>query len=83
VLSTAGSTVHRLREDALVVAARSTDPGPGIANLYLAGDWTLNGINGGCVEAATMSGMRASRSICGTPADISSENVDWLTRVEQ
>ena len=83
VLSTAGSTVHRLREDALVEAARSGRDGPGIANLYLAGDWTLNGINGGCVEAATMSGMRASRSICGTPKAISSENVDWLTRVEQ
>jgi len=83
VLSIAGSTVHRLREDALVVAARSTDRGPGISNLYLAGDWTLNGINGGCVEAATMSGMRAARSICGTPSFISAENVDWLTRVEQ
>jgi uncharacterized protein with NAD-binding domain and iron-sulfur cluster len=83
VLSVAGSTAHRLREDALVEAARSKAHGPGITNLYLAGDWTLNGINGGCVEAATMSGMRAARSICGTPAFISAENVDWLTRVEQ
>jgi uncharacterized protein with NAD-binding domain and iron-sulfur cluster len=83
VLSTAGSTVHRLREDALVEAARTGRSGPGVTNLYLAGDWTLNGINGGCVEAATMSGMRASRSICGTPSSICAENVDWLTRVEQ
>jgi len=28
-------------------------------NLYLAGDWTLNGLNAGCVEAAVM--WRASR----------------------
>ena len=27
-------------------------------NLFLAGDWTLNGVNGGCVEAATMSACR-------------------------
>ncbi|MDX1436039.1 MAG: NAD(P)-binding protein, partial [Anaerolineales bacterium] len=30
------------------------------ANLYLAGDWTDNHLNFGCVEAATMSGLMAS-----------------------
>ncbi|HEY5109114.1 MAG TPA: FAD-dependent oxidoreductase, partial [Acidimicrobiales bacterium] len=81
VLTPAGSTVHRLAPDALVVA----DPtGPDhCPNLYLAGDWTLNGVNGGCVEAATMSGMQAARAVCGTPDEVSGENVHWLSRVEQ
>jgi uncharacterized protein with NAD-binding domain and iron-sulfur cluster len=35
----------------------------GFANLYLAGDWTLNGFNAGCVEAAVMSGMQAAEAI--------------------
>jgi uncharacterized protein with NAD-binding domain and iron-sulfur cluster len=81
VRTPAGSTVHRLAPDALVVA----DPtGPDhCPNLYLAGDWTLNGVNGGCVEAATMSGMQAARAVCGTPDEVSGENVHWLSRVEQ
>ncbi len=79
VLSLAGSIKYRLREDALV----KPETGPGIDNLYLAGDWTLNGINGGCVEAATMSGMRASRAICGTPAVVACENEEWLQGIEQ
>jgi len=39
----------------------------GFKNLFLAGDWTLTGLNSGCAEAATMSGMQASRAICGRP----------------
>jgi uncharacterized protein with NAD-binding domain and iron-sulfur cluster len=47
------------------------EPGEsGFSNLYLAGDWVFTGINGGCVEAAVMGGMKAARAICGSPADI-------------
>jgi uncharacterized protein with NAD-binding domain and iron-sulfur cluster len=40
---------------------------PIFGNLYVAGDWTLSRINGGSVEAAIESGMRASQAICGYP----------------
>jgi uncharacterized protein with NAD-binding domain and iron-sulfur cluster len=36
-------------------------------NLYLAGDWTRNGLDAGCVEAAVMSGIQAARAIRGDP----------------
>lgn len=36
-------------------------------NLTIAGDWTNNGLNAGCVEAAVMSGMLASHAISGSP----------------
>ncbi len=54
VLSTPGSVNARLRSD------RS-----GFSNLWLAGDWTLTGINAGCVEAAAMSGLRCASGITG------------------
>lgn len=63
VLSLAGSTEHRLRPGA-----------SGFTNLKLAGDWTYNGLNYGCVEAAVMSGMDASRAISGYPKVIFGEN---------
>ena len=62
VLSLTGQTQYRLRAD------RS-----GFENLFLAGDWTYTGLNVGCVEAGVMSGMRASRAICGCPAQIIGE----------
>ena len=40
-------------------------------------------MNGGCVEAATMSGMQAARAICGTPGTVVGENLHWLSRIEQ
>ncbi|MDE2410504.1 MAG: NAD(P)-binding protein [Sphingomonadales bacterium] len=46
----------------------------GYDNLVLAGDWTRTGLNYGCVEAAVMSGMEASRAICGAPKIIFGEN---------
>lgn len=46
----------------------------GFRNLFLAGDWTRTAINAGCVEAAVMSGMEASRAICGDPETISGEH---------
>ena len=41
----------------------------GYGNLVLAGDWTRCGLNSGCVEAATISGMLASHAICKFPAE--------------
>ncbi|NOT41923.1 MAG: NAD(P)-binding protein [Alphaproteobacteria bacterium] len=52
VLSPPGSTMLRPRSDQ-----------SGFSNLWLAGDWTLNGINGGSIEAAAMSGRRAAGAI--------------------
>jgi uncharacterized protein with NAD-binding domain and iron-sulfur cluster len=43
-----GSDAHRLRADE-----------SGYDNLVLAGDWTGNGLNAGCIEAATLSGLQA------------------------
>jgi hypothetical protein len=54
VLSLPGSGRHRLRPD------RS-----GFDNLYLAGDWADSGLNAGCVEAATMSGLQAANAVLG------------------
>jgi uncharacterized protein with NAD-binding domain and iron-sulfur cluster len=66
VLSVAGSTSARLRADAMPAG-----------NLYLAGDWTLNGMNAGCVEAAVISGMQAARTIRGVPAYTMPGANDW------
>jgi uncharacterized protein with NAD-binding domain and iron-sulfur cluster len=46
----------------------------GFANLWLAGDWTLNGLNAGCVEAAVMSGVQCARAILGDAAPIDGES---------
>jgi uncharacterized protein with NAD-binding domain and iron-sulfur cluster len=64
-LSLAGATKYRLKADQ-----------SGYANLYLAGDWTDNHFNSGCVEASVMSGMIASRAICGYPQRIVGESPD-------
>lgn len=56
VLSVPGST-----------AARIPPGDSGFKGLFLAGDWTSNGFNAGCVEAAVMSGMLAANAICGSP----------------
>lgn len=52
VLSVPGTTQFRLKSGE-----------SGFANLYLAGDWTDNGFNAGCVEAAVMSGLQAAEEI--------------------
>lgn len=54
VLSVPGSVQYRLAPD-----------GSGFDNLYLAGDWTRCGMNAGCVEAATISGLMAARGLTG------------------
>lgn len=46
----------------------------GFENLVLAGDWTRTPINAGCVEGAVMSGMAASRKLCGFPEKIAGEH---------
>jgi uncharacterized protein with NAD-binding domain and iron-sulfur cluster len=56
VLSLPNTSCFRLKSD-----------GSDFGNLYLAGDWTKNGINAGCMEAAAISGLQASRAICGWP----------------
>jgi uncharacterized protein with NAD-binding domain and iron-sulfur cluster len=49
-----GSDAHRLRADE-----------SGYDNLFIAGDWTDNGLNAGCIEAATMSGLQAANAVLG------------------
>lgn len=49
-----GSDSHRLRSDE-----------SGYDNLVLAGDWTDNGLNAGCIEAATISGLQAANAVLG------------------
>ena len=57
MLTPAGSVKHRLPSGQ-----------SGFENLALAGDWTRNGIDGGCVEAAVISGIEAAESITGVVA---------------
>ncbi|MDC3958090.1 NAD(P)-binding protein [Polyangium jinanense] len=64
VLSPRGTTRHRLAADE-----------SGYENLVLAGDWTLTPMNLGCVEAATMSGIRAAQVLTGLPIPM---HDDWL-----
>jgi len=52
------------------VDKRLATDGAGFDNLLLAGDYLRTGLNAGCVEAATMAGMHASRAICGRPEEI-------------
>ncbi|WP_137939812.1 NAD(P)-binding protein [Chitinivorax sp. B] len=63
VLSVVGSTQHRLSSNAT-----------GFRNLFLTGDWIRTGLNAGCVEAAVMAGMQASRAISGYPRIIKGES---------
>jgi uncharacterized protein with NAD-binding domain and iron-sulfur cluster len=49
-----GGDAHRLRAEE-----------SGYDNLVLAGDWTDNGLNAGCIEAATISGLQAANAVLG------------------
>ncbi len=44
------------------------------SNLFLAGDWTRNGLNVGAVESAALSGAQAARAISGHPVRIPGES---------
>lgn len=63
VQSLVGTTAYRLHADE-----------SGFANLFLAGDWLKTGLDAGCVEAAVMGGMQASRAISGWPVSIPGEH---------
>ncbi|GFZ93396.1 NAD(P)-binding protein [Dyella caseinilytica] len=63
VLSLVDTSRYRLRTDQ-----------SGFSNLFLAGDWLKTGLDAGCVEAAVMGGMQASRAICGVPQAIQGEH---------
>ena len=54
---------------------RMKSDGSGYENLFLAGDWTKNGLNVGAMESAVMSGMQASRAICGFPQYVAFETL--------
>jgi hypothetical protein len=41
----------------------------GFHHLVLAGDWTENGLNAGCIEAAVRSGLQAANVVLGRPID--------------
>lgn len=62
VLSLVDTSRFRLRADQ-----------SGFSNLFLAGDWLKTGLDAGCVEAAVMGGMQASRAISGWPVMIRGE----------
>jgi uncharacterized protein with NAD-binding domain and iron-sulfur cluster len=63
VLSVAGSSAYRPASN-----------GAGLSNLYLTGDWIRTGVNAGCVEAAVMAGMQASRALAGYPSIIEGDS---------
>lgn len=66
VLSVTNSLYHRL------APAES-----GFDRLTLAGDWTRCGLNAGCVEAATMSGIAAAQAVTGKPmTNIGADDID-------
>src|SRR5260370_20238890 len=66
VTTYAGTVQYRLRADQ-----------SGYPNLFLAGDWTRNGIDGGSVEAAVTSGMLAARASTRPPREIPG-TTGWL-----
>ena len=58
------------------VKDRLTARGTRFKNLLLAGDWTANGLDVGCLEAAVTSGRLAAREICGPDAVTNIVGVD-------
>jgi uncharacterized protein with NAD-binding domain and iron-sulfur cluster len=49
---------------------------PVFQNLWLAGDWLRTGINAGCVEAAVMGGLQASKAMVQWPETIVGDDFD-------
>ena len=58
------------------VKDRLTARGTRFKNLLLAGDWTANGLDVGCLEAAVTSGRLAARELCGPDAVTNIVGVD-------
>jgi uncharacterized protein with NAD-binding domain and iron-sulfur cluster len=73
-LNLPGTSRYRLRPD----AAAHPEDGPAAANLWLAGDWTRNPINLGCVEATVMSGLMAARGLTRDAIEIVGERDTYL-----
>ncbi|MCK8462777.1 NAD(P)-binding protein [Aliiroseovarius sp. S1339] len=66
VLSVTNSVYHRLAPSE-----------SGFSNLFLAGDWTRCGLNAGCVEGATMSGIACASAITGVELlNVGAEDID-------
>jgi uncharacterized protein with NAD-binding domain and iron-sulfur cluster len=63
VMSVPGSTTKRLRTDE-----------SGYDNLFLAGDWTRNGLNAGAAEAAAMSGVQCANAMRGNRSPVFGES---------
>jgi hypothetical protein len=59
---------------------RMSAHGTGFENFYICGDWTANGIEAGCMEAAGISGLQAARAISGRAMIIPGEE-DTLTGI--
>jgi uncharacterized protein with NAD-binding domain and iron-sulfur cluster len=46
----------------------------GYVNMSLAGEWTRNGVEVGCMEGAVISGLAAARALSGRPVEILGEH---------
>lgn len=72
VLSPPGTAATRIRADEA-----------GFDNLVVAGDWLYTGLNVGCVEAAVMGGLQASRALSGYPSVIVGDTGWWFGRPDE
>jgi uncharacterized protein with NAD-binding domain and iron-sulfur cluster len=75
-----GSELYVLFPSRLIEKRLPSDAS-GFHNLMLAGDWTRNGIDGGCVESAALSGRQAARGITGVNERYYGEDDAWLRSV--
>jgi uncharacterized protein with NAD-binding domain and iron-sulfur cluster/tetratricopeptide (TPR) repeat protein len=73
-LNLPGTSRYRLAPDAAARPEQNAAP----ANLWLAGDWTSNPINLGCVEATVMSGLAAARGLSRAAIEIIGERDQYL-----
>lgn len=71
-------TERYLTSPASLISSRLWPWETGCSNLTFAGDWTRSNIDMGCIEAAVISGMQASRNISGHPKEVFGENDDWF-----
>ena len=78
--NTTGSELYVLFPSKLIDKRLPSDAS-GFHNLVLAGDWTRNGIDGGCVESAALSGRQAARGVTGVNERYYGEDDAWLRSV--